>query len=260
MRDRDHVGRQSGHRLGTGDLAARRARIAEVDEIETVAAGRHRPPGQRGGARHPPFEQRVAVGDPAAARAGRARSTPPIGAQGQDLGSHALGEVHHGGPVVGAADGPGSPCPAPSTPAARRPARRRATGERRPRPGAAVAEVVGGGGVVELERRWRRRRARAGPRPGSGRTARCRRGCARGVTGIEARVGHTGRGPPRAAPQERLHLGRPARLEAGWPRGRPARRHLPLAASRSRGSVTGCRAPGRGTSPPRRRRPTAPAR
>ena len=77
VRDRDDVGGQGGHGLGAGDLAARRARVAQVDEVEAVAAGRHDPPGQGGRARHPALEQRVAVGDPARAHAGRARSSLP---------------------------------------------------------------------------------------------------------------------------------------------------------------------------------------
>ena len=205
---------QSGHGLGTRDLAPGRAGVAEVDEIEAVSSRRHRPPRQRRRARHPALEQRVAVGDPARAP-GRGLDRASRGADGEDLGAHALGEIDDGG----------RPRLAPS-PTRASPSRRRARAgcsstcvagapqrEGGARPGAPVAEVVGGRDVVEGRRPRRRRRARVGPRPGSGRSARCRRGCAPRLGDRSGGREHRRR-PATRTPQEGLDLGGPTPVEA----------------------------------------------
>ena len=74
VRDRDHVGVELGDLLGRHDLAARRARVPEVDDVELVLAPGDRRPRADRSRRDPALGDRVAVRDPPRLRRARARS------------------------------------------------------------------------------------------------------------------------------------------------------------------------------------------
>ena len=225
VRDRDHGRGQPGELLRGHQLAACRAGVAEIDDVQAGVASGDRGPRGGGARRHPSLGDRVAVGQPAGlGRRGRDRTAER--GDGLDDGPHALGEVHDH-PLVGVAAAEAQ---------ARRPLAEPGRGlvDRLTSPvgdeagacsRAAVAEVGGAGAVAELHlggvtdqlesHADRELRAGGGVERQAGQ-----------VVGVGPRVRDVGRRGPPAAPDERLgRLGAAHRSAAGRLTGwRPRRR------------------------------------
>ena len=206
VRDGDDVGVERGDLLGRRQLAARRARVPEVHHVESVSSRRDGRPRARRPARDPAFGDRVAVRDPpgtpwrrrelaavARRRRGRAAASPRGGTprsagRGRRRASRSSANRADPGPEV------------------RRHRHRLVAGDERERGAralAAVAEVVGLGLVVELERLGgaHELEPHADRQPcGAHRVA----GQAVEVGGVGARVRQVVGARPRVAAQERL--------------------------------------------------------